>query len=107
MIDGFDHTQRRGYIVLSLIDCLGLCELTEEEIQAIAVHEHVPDVVAIELAEYLIHSPEGVPMIRRIIVDDIEEARRNGHEEQVEKLQLVLKHFILTHPEYSAETEST
>ncbi|HBR96722.1 MAG TPA: hypothetical protein DD979_05015 [Gammaproteobacteria bacterium] len=89
--------------MLSLIDCLGLCDLTEEEVEAIATHEHVPDVVAVELAEYLIHSPDGVPMIRRIILDDIEEAEKHGHTQEADKLRLVLKRFIVTHPEYAPQ----
>jgi len=85
--------------MLTLQDCIGLCELTEEEIRAIAQHEHVPEIIAAELGEYLIHAENGVPHIRRIIVDDIEEARAKGHETDVEQLKLVLMHFIATHPE--------
>ena len=39
-------------------------------------------------------------MLRKMIVDDIESARNAGHTEQFEKLQMVLKHFIASHPEY-------
>lgn len=85
--------------MLTLQDCIGLCELTEDEIKAIAQHEHVPEIIATELGEYLIHAKNGVPHIRMIIVDDIEEARAKGHEADVEQLKLVLKHFIATHPE--------
>lgn len=92
--------------MLSLVDCLGICDLTEDEIDAIAFHEHVPDIIAVEFAEYLIHSDEGVPMISRIILDDIEEAKRLGHHDQAEKLNHVLKHFVVTHPEYTGIPES-
>jgi hypothetical protein len=85
--------------MLTLQDCIGICELTEEEIKAIAQHEHVPDIIAAELGEYMIHSKDGVPHIRKIILDDIEHARAHGHEGDVEKLKLVLKHFIATHPD--------
>lgn len=89
--------------MLSLIDCIGLSQLDEDEIQAIAAHEHVPDVIAIELAEYMIQSPDGVPMIKRIIIDDIERAQNQNKPMEVEKLRRVLHHFIATHPDYSAE----
>lgn len=85
--------------MLTLQDCIGICELTEEEIKAIAQHEHVPEIIAAELGEYLIHAENGVPHIKRIIVEDIEEARAHGHEGDVERLKIVLKHFIATHPE--------
>jgi hypothetical protein len=88
--------------MLTLQDCIGICELTEEEIKAIAQHEHVPEIIAAELGEYLIHCDNGVPHIRRIILDDIEEARSRHNEKEVERLRLVLKHFITTHPDRPA-----
>jgi len=84
--------------MLSLEDCLALCELTEEEVLAIAEHEHLPEIVAAELGNYLIHRPRGEMAIRRMILDDIEDARRGGDIARVAKLKLVLKHFIATHP---------
>jgi hypothetical protein len=85
--------------MLTIEDCIELCGLAEEEIEAIAAHEHVPDIVAIELADYLVHSEDGIPFIRRMIVEDIDEARRRGDNEAVEKYRNVLKHFIATHPQ--------
>jgi hypothetical protein len=85
--------------MLTLQDCIALSDLTEEEIEAIAEHEHLPEIIAVELGNYLVHSPEGVPMIRRIIIDDIREAEARGDYEHALKLRLVLRHFIQTHPE--------
>jgi len=84
--------------MLTYEDCVGLAELTEEEIEAIAQHEHLPEIVAVELGNYLVHDPDGVPKIKRIILDDIEQARERGEQQQVARLKLVLKHFIATHP---------
>ncbi|GAA0402845.1 hypothetical protein GCM10009133_09460 [Cocleimonas flava] len=86
--------------MLNLQDIIGMCDCTEEEIAAVAMHEHVPDAVASELADYIIHGKDGIPKLRRIIKDDIEEAKRKGHDEQAAKLKEVLKHFIATHPLY-------
>ena len=80
-------------------DCVELSDLTEEEIEAIAQHEHLPEMAALELGSYLVHTTEGIPMIKRIILDDIEEARRRGHDQKALQLKLVLKHFVDTHPE--------
>lgn len=88
--------------MLTLQDCIGICELTEDEIKAIAQHEHVPEIIAAELGEYLIHCKDGVPHIRRIILDDIEDAKSRGDEKEVERLKMVLKHFIVTHPDFPA-----
>ncbi len=86
--------------MLSYEDCVELSDLTEEEIEAIAEHEHLPEIAALEMGSYLVHTEEGVPMIKRIILDDIEEERRRGHNQKVLQLKLVLKHFVETHPQY-------
>ena len=84
--------------MLTYDDCVELCDLSEEEIAAIAEHEHVPEIVAAEMGNYLVHTKEGVPKIRRFILDDIDAAQAHGNKARVETLQLVLKHFIATHP---------
>lgn len=86
--------------MLSYEDCIGLCELTEEEVAAIAAHEHIPAIVAAELGNYLLHSPDGIPLLKKMIRDDIEEARARKDWLASGKLMLVLRHFIETHPEH-------
>lgn len=88
--------------MLTYDDVRELCELTEEEIEAIAEHEHIPAICAAEYGYYLTHSDNGIPMLRRIILDDIEAAEAGGHYEKVVKLRAVLKHFIRAHPEKAA-----
>lgn len=85
--------------MLSYEDCVALCDLTEEEIAAIAEHEHIPAIIAAELGSYLVHTPEGVPMLRRMILDDIQAARTRADWLAAAKLRLVLCHFVKTHPE--------
>lgn len=85
--------------MLTYEDCVGLCELTEEEVEAIAEHEHIPEIVATELGCYLIHTDDGLPRIRRIILDDIEMAEKRGDKRHAITLKLVLKHFVDTHPQ--------
>ena len=85
--------------MLTYEDCLALSDLTEEEVAAIAEHEHIPDLAAAALGHYLIHSPDGVPMIKKIILDDIDQARAAGDTEHVLQLKLVLRHFVETHPD--------
>jgi hypothetical protein len=89
--------------MLTYLDCVELSDLTEEEIEAIAEHEHLPEMAALELGSYLVHSPEGIPMIKRIILEDIEEEGRRGHADKALKLKLVLKHFVDTHPDNPAK----
>tara|TARA_R110002072_G_scaffold5487_5_gene35103 strand:+ start:1484 stop:1768 length:285 start_codon:yes stop_codon:yes gene_type:complete len=85
--------------MLSYQDCVGLCELSEDEIRAIAEHEHLPEVVALELGQYLVQSEDGQRQIRRMILDDIAAAEAAGHDADALRLKATMKHFIDTHPE--------
>lgn len=84
--------------MLTFEDCLALSELTEAEILAIAEHENLPEVVALELGNYLVHSPGGERLIRAMIRDDIEHARHCGNHRRCAELKAVLKHFCAEHP---------
>lgn len=88
--------------MLTFEDCLGLCELTEAEIDAIAQHEHITEMAALELGNYLVQSPGGVHKIKRMIIDDIQEAEAHGNRDRLLALKLALKHFVETHPAYAA-----
>ena len=83
--------------MLTFEDCIALSELTDEEIAAIAEHEHLPMIVAAELGNYLIHCADGVPRIKRIIADDIVAADRRGDHRHALALKLVLRHFVEHH----------
>lgn len=87
--------------MLTIEDCIAFCALTEAEVDAIAEHEHehVPEIVAAEMANYLIHTADGAPRIRRMIVDDIEHARVHGDHAHMAQLVHVLRHFIAAHDE--------
>ncbi|MGI9412810.1 MAG: hypothetical protein ACR2PM_04035 [Hyphomicrobiales bacterium] len=88
--------------MLSYEDCQALSDLTEEEIEAIAEHEHIPQMAAAALGSYMVHSAEGVPMLKRMILEDMENAQRRGDWEHALQLKLVLRHFIETHPDHPA-----
>ena len=85
--------------MISLQDCIGLCGLTPDEIDAIAAHEHVPEVVATAIASYLIHEPHGLEKVRDMIVDDIKGAHADGDPQRAVNLLHTLHHFLRAHPE--------
>lgn len=85
--------------MLSLEDCIALSALSEEEIAAIAEHEHLPMIVASELGNYLVQTPDGTRYIRQMIRDDIAAARARGDLAHELALKLVLRHYIACHPE--------
>ena len=79
--------------MLCLEDCLAFCDLSEEEVLAIAQHEHIPEMAAIELGHYLVHAPDGEMRIKRIILDDVAEAAKRGDRVRELALKLVLRNF--------------
>jgi len=85
--------------MISLVDCIALSGLDEEEILAIAEHEHMPEAVACGLAKYLGTSPGGPETIRDMIVDDVRVARARGDMAHVRHLLHVLHHYLRTHPQ--------
>lgn len=86
--------------MITLQDCIGLCGLTEEEVLAIAEHEHLHEIAATALAQYLLSQKHGSEKVRDMIVDDIRQTQlTSGSKEKVLMLLHVLHHFLRTHPE--------
>jgi hypothetical protein len=83
--------------MLTLQECIDYSDLTEEEILAIAEHENLTEIVAVELGNYLVHLPNGEKRIKRMILDDIESSKRRGNIKHAAQLKLVLKHFTEHH----------
>jgi len=87
--------------VLTLEGSIALCDLSEDEIGAIAKHAPVPDRLAVALANDPFHTPEAVPMIHRMTIDDLARTVRHGNLAHSAMLKAVLRHFIETHPAYN------
>jgi hypothetical protein len=84
--------------MLSLQDCIDLSELSEAEIDAIAEHEHIPEIAATEMGNYLVQTPQGEMRLRAIIVDDIRAAEASGDRNRVLALKLVCRNYLQQHP---------
>lgn len=84
--------------MISLEDCIALCGLTEQEVLAIAEHEHVPEIAATNLARYLLDHARGPEEIRNMLVDDIRAALRERQTQHAAELFSALRHFLQTHP---------
>ena len=87
---------------LTFDDCLGLCDLSEAEILAIAEHEHLPAIAALELGNYLVHSADGEQRVKTMIRDDIAAAAARGDRAKVLALKAVIRDYILRHPSCEA-----
>jgi hypothetical protein len=84
--------------MLSLEDCIALCELSEDEVLAIARHECLTEIAAAELGNYLVRTPDGELYIKAMIRDDIADAVSRANRERELALKMVLRNFVLQHP---------
>jgi hypothetical protein len=83
--------------MISLEDCIALCGLSEAEVAAVAEHEHLPEVAAAVLGQYLLHQKHGADRIREMIVDDMRAALKAGDTSHAGELLAALRHFLATH----------
>lgn len=83
--------------MITLKDCCDFCALTEDEVDAIAEHEHMPEISAAELGESLLQSEEGISEINRFIREDIVNAKLHDRPAKAIELERVLAHFMETH----------
>ena len=83
--------------MISLEDCIAICGLEAKEVSAIAEHEHIPEISAAALANFLLHEAGGVEHIREMIVDDLHTAVAAGRAGHAAELSDVLRHFLEHH----------
>lgn len=86
-------------VMITLEDCIGMCDLSEAEILAIGEHEHIPEIVAAAMGDYLIHQEHGAEKIRDMIKDDIRASLNRHDNAHANVLLATLQHFLTTHPE--------
>jgi hypothetical protein len=84
--------------MISLEDLIGFCDLTPDEVQAVAEHEHVSPVVAAVLGNCLLESERGCQQIRDMLVDAIRTAVRQHDVPHARQLVSTLRHFLHEHP---------
>jgi hypothetical protein len=85
--------------MLSLQDCLDLTEISDGELAAIARHENIPPIVALELGHLLIQTAAGVETLRQFIHDDILSAQRQNRCRDCEQFSRTLADFNEKHPD--------
>ena len=84
--------------MLSLDQCIDLCGLSEEEVALIAEHEHVPEIVAAQLAcQWLNDGPQGARKVQCVLLDRLEHARSCGDCGKAVRIESTLTHFCEAH----------
>lgn len=90
--------------MLTFEDCVGYSDLDQETIDAIAEHEHVPAMVACELAQSLIASESGVSAIRQLMEQDLIAARVHHNRRREAQISVALARFNRAHPSGGAQS---
>eukprot|EP00906_Rhabdomonas_costata_P024286 RCo034935 len=85
--------------MLTMEDCLGVCDLSAETAAAIAEHEHVPMLVALEIGQCMMGDKAGRRHIAAIFFDDILTAEEHGNTRHAAELSIALDAFLCDHPE--------
>lgn len=83
--------------MISIEDCIAMSGLDEPEILAIAEHEHIPEIAAAALGNYLMHRKYGVETVCTMIADDIRDALKRGDRRHAAHLVMALRHFLSEH----------
>ena len=85
--------------MITLADCIAMCGLSEDEVLAIAEHEHIPEIAAAALGQYLLNQERGPERIRDMIRDDIRSALARKDRTHARELFMALRHFLSEHPQ--------
>lgn len=86
--------------MISIKDCIDYSDLTEDEVTAIAEHEHLPYACAAQLACGLAQSQDGTEVLRCLLKDAVCDAASCSHAETLQTAQRAYAQFIANHPEH-------
>ncbi len=85
--------------MLTFEDCVAMGALSDEQIDALGAHEHVPDIIACELGTYLLNTPGGAQVIADGLRADLMQARLQHRTQAILHFQHLLDGFEREHPE--------
>ena len=84
--------------MLTLRDCLDMCDLTPEVVDAIAERERLPAILAAQLGCCLSCTPDGCRQIDHLLRESIATAARQRDFRRCASLQSALDQFRAAHP---------
>jgi hypothetical protein len=92
------HQSKKEEQMLSLRDCLDFCDLDFCEIEAIAEHEHLPVIVAAELSNELLKTPEGICCLHSMVLENMSQAMTEGDMDKAMRCHLAYQHLAAHYP---------
>ena len=84
--------------MLSMRDCLDYCDLTEEEVELFAEHEHLNPKIAATMICGLVQTDEGVVMVDQCLYELATDAMDQGELAKAEHVLHVCAQFRTAHP---------
>lgn len=84
--------------MLTLRDCLDYCDLTDDDVEMVAEHEHMPPTVAAHFACAMVQTSEGVLEIAHFMEEIVEDAEVHGELNKAEHVRHVCARFQAAHP---------
>lgn len=85
--------------MISIKDCIDYSDLTEDEVTAIAEHEHLPFACAAQLACCLAQTQDGTELLRCLLKNAVCDAASCGHEAALQTASRACAQFQANHPE--------
>lgn len=80
--------------MLTLQDCLEMSGINWDELVAIAHHEHLPDMVALEKAHAFLQQEWGAPAVRQMVLDEVHRCIERGDcKEAITALRMLERTF--------------
>ena len=92
--------------MISLEDIEDITDLTRDEIEAIAEHDHVGLVKAAIMGDYMMHTHHGPQHVQQLICEDIRRALHKDDLPHARDLFAVLRQFMSDHPEAARGAEA-
>lgn len=84
--------------MLTLQDCVEMSGIDWDELVAIAHHEHLPDMVALEKAHAFLQQEWGAPAVRQMVIDEVRRSIENGNSKEAVTALRILEHTFEAHP---------
>jgi hypothetical protein len=84
--------------MLTLQDCLEMSGIDWDELVAIAHHEHLPDMVALEKAHAFLQQEWGPPAVRQMVIDEMRKCIESGDCREAQAALRIMEHTFEVHP---------
>lgn len=84
--------------MISLDECIGMSGLQEDEVAVVAEHEHVPLMIAAELAQTLLETPKGLYRLHEMFQDRLAVLAAGRDRKKERALADLYAHFMARYP---------